>query len=56
MEDTMQEVYEKVAMEIFQKLGVFLEGHFLYTSGRHGEKYINKDRLYPGKVPRILDT
>lgn len=27
-------------IEIFQKLGVLRRGHFLYTSGMHGEQYL----------------
>ena len=26
---------------------VMLDGHFVYTSGRHGTAYINKDAVYP---------
>lgn len=29
------------------QVGAFLTGHFVYTSGRHGKDYINKDALYP---------
>ena len=25
--------------EIFRETGVMLDGHFLFTSGRHGDKY-----------------
>ena len=28
------------ALEIFKKTGGYLEGHFLFTSGRHGNRYI----------------
>jgi orotate phosphoribosyltransferase len=33
------------AMEIFKASGAFLEGHFVYTSGRHGSAYIEKFRI-----------
>lgn len=33
--------------EILQESGAFLEGHFIYASGKHGERYINKDAIYP---------
>lgn len=34
--------------QIFRDLGVILTNdHFVYTSGRHGSMYVNKDRLYP---------
>lgn len=35
---------------MFQKLkslGALCEGHFVYTSRKHGSKYINKDAAYP---------
>lgn len=34
-------------LEIFRQTGALLEGHFVLTSGRHSEKYINKDAIYP---------
>jgi orotate phosphoribosyltransferase len=33
------------AMAIFKASGAFLEGHFVYTSGRHGNKYLEKFRV-----------
>jgi orotate phosphoribosyltransferase len=33
------------AMEIFRASNAFLEGHFVYTSGRHGTAYIEKFRV-----------
>jgi orotate phosphoribosyltransferase len=33
------------AMEIFKASGAFLEGHFVYTSGRHGSAYVEKFRV-----------
>lgn len=30
----------------FMKAGAMLEGHFVYASGKHGERYFNKDLLY----------
>lgn len=35
------------AQMILRRVGAFLTGHFVYTSGRHGENYVNKDALYP---------
>lgn len=33
---------------ILNKVGaIMLNGHFVYTSGKHGSIYINKDALYP---------
>jgi len=38
---------EDQVLEILQKVGAFRAGHFILTSGRHGDTYINKDALYP---------
>ncbi len=36
------------AWEIFQQAGAILrDDHFVYTSGRHGTIYVNKDAVYP---------
>ncbi len=35
-------------ISILKKVGAILtDGHFVYTSGKHGSVYINKDFLYP---------
>lgn len=35
-------------MKLLEKFGAVLtNGHFVYTSGKHGSAYINKDALYP---------
>lgn len=34
-------------LEIFEKTGAILKGHFVFTSGKHGSLYINKDAIYP---------
>ena len=34
-------------LELFRKHGALLDGHFIYTSGKHGDKYLNKDGIYP---------
>ncbi len=35
-------------MQLLEKTGALIpNGHFLYTSGRHGKAYVNKDALYP---------
>lgn len=35
-------------VDILKKVGaVITDDHFVYTSGKHGEVYINKDALYP---------
>lgn len=33
------------ALELFSQSGAFLDGHFVYTSGRHGRQYLEKFRL-----------
>lgn len=33
------------ALALFSQSGAFLEGHFVYTSGRHGRQYLEKFRL-----------
>lgn len=37
---------------IFKEAGALLEGHFIYTSGRHGERFLQAARVlqYPDKV------
>jgi orotate phosphoribosyltransferase len=38
-------------IEILKKIGaVITDDHFVYTSGKHGSVYINKDALYPHTV------
>lgn len=34
-------------IRIFEKVGALREGHFVLTSGRHADRYINKDAIYP---------
>lgn len=38
---------EEEVLDVLERVGAFRAGHFVYTSGRHGDKYINKDALYP---------
>jgi orotate phosphoribosyltransferase len=33
------------ALQLFTDSGAFLDGHFVYTSGRHGRQYLEKFRL-----------
>ncbi len=43
-------------LEIFKEAGAILENdHFVYSSGRHGNTYINKDALYldPGVIAEL---
>jgi orotate phosphoribosyltransferase len=39
---------EKQVLEILGKVGAVITGsHIVYTSGKHGSAYVNKDALYP---------
>ena len=38
----------KKVLSIFKKTGGYITGsHIVYTSGKHGEAYLNKDAIYP---------
>ena len=39
--------------EIFRETGVMLDGHFLFTSGRHGDKYMQCAQLF--RFPQYTD-
>lgn len=48
----------KDILEILKSVGgIITEDHFVYTSGKHGSVYINKDAVYPytSKVSQIGD-
>ncbi len=34
-------------IELFERLGALETGHFVYTSGKHGEAYVAKDLVFP---------
>lgn len=38
---------EDKVLEILERVGAFRSGHFVFTSWRHSDTYINKDALYP---------
>jgi orotate phosphoribosyltransferase len=38
---------EERVRQILNESGAVLEGHFRYASGLHGDRYINKDAIYP---------
>ncbi len=42
---------EQISNEVLEMLrksgGVITDSHFVYTSGKHGSVYVNKDALYP---------
>lgn len=41
------------ALALFEQCGVLTRGsHLVYTSGRHGADYVNKDALYP--IPGVI--
>ncbi|PIR82655.1 orotate phosphoribosyltransferase [Candidatus Kaiserbacteria bacterium CG10_big_fil_rev_8_21_14_0_10_59_10] len=37
---------EQEVLEMLENAGAFRTGHFVFTSGRHSDTYINKDALY----------
>lgn len=41
-----------LAQEIFNECNVFMTGHFVYHSGRHGNTYVDKDALFA--YPRMI--
>lgn len=38
---------EAEVLDVLERVGAFRAGHFVFTSGRHGDRYINKDAIYP---------
>ena len=42
-------------IDIFKQAGALLEGHFIYTSGRHGERFLQAARVlqYPQHVETL---
>lgn len=49
---------EAEVLDILQDVGAFRTGHFVYTSGRHGDAYILKDAVYayPRETSKICKT
>jgi len=45
---------EENIIDIFKKALAILFGHFVYTSGRHGKVYVNKDALY--KFTKVIKS
>ena len=45
------------AHRIFAVTGAVLTGHFVYKSRRHGNMYVNKDKVYvfAGKFEKLCD-
>lgn len=44
---------ELQALEVLQHVGAILtDDHFVYTSGKHGSAYVNKDAIYP--TPNLI--
>lgn len=41
-------MYKEEILQRLREMEIILtDGHFVYTSGRHGEAYVNKDEVYP---------
>lgn len=53
----MRDEYAEEALDLFTEAQAIIHGHFVYTSGRHGEVYVNKDALYkhPTKLARVAE-
>lgn len=49
------ELTEDEVLHIFRGAGALLEGHFLYTSGRHGERFLQAARVlqYPDQTEKL---
>ncbi|MCH7908796.1 MAG: orotate phosphoribosyltransferase [Candidatus Hydrogenedentes bacterium] len=46
---------QQEVVRIFSDTGALLEGHFIYTSGRHGEQFLQAARVlqYPGHTSKL---
>ncbi|MDB5237868.1 MAG: phosphoribosyltransferase, orotate phosphoribosyltransferase [Candidatus Kaiserbacteria bacterium] len=46
---------ESEILDIYQKVGGFRAGHFVFVSGLHADTYINKNAVYPytGEISKI---
>lgn len=55
-ENIMESTEESMVIRL-KNYNVFLEGHFLLSSGRHSKQYINKDAIYciPGLFSLLVD-
>lgn len=49
---------EQQVLDLLQEVGAFRTGHFVYTSGRHGDSYILKDAMYayPRQTSEVCKT
>lgn len=44
----MHKMIQQTVYDLFKKLGaVIVDSHIVYTSGKHGTAYVNKDAVYP---------
>lgn len=45
-------------IELFRQSGALLEGHFIYTSGRHGERFLQAARVlqFPDRVEAMCQA
>jgi len=43
----MESKYSKETKKILDDLNIIVDGHFVFNSGLHSGKYVNKDALYP---------
>ena len=49
---------ESEVLDLLRDVGAFRTGHFVYTSGRHGDAYILKDAMYayPRETSKVCKT
>lgn len=54
----MKNVKNMILISQLKKYGVIYDGHFLLSSGRHSDRYINKDALYaiPNLFAQVIDN
>jgi orotate phosphoribosyltransferase len=51
----MSKMNESAIARMFEECGALRDGHFVYASGRHGRRYVNKGFViaYPRKLQRL---
>lgn len=55
--DDLEDSFNLEALLSLQQVNALSKGHFVYASGRHGNRYINKDALYahPQETARVAN-
>lgn len=48
---------EREVLELLARVAAVINGHFVFTFGKHGSTYFNKDAVYPrAKDVPIINT